>query len=379
MPSFAYDTTENLIDSQDMRDWEAMAYGTYNITYSSGLNTIILPRSTGSTSSYFTYYFYEIEGLRMRDEYEFSFTYMSNNLYTYDISACLFVLTAGGSIVQPVSVITTISSPTYNSTYQTYNCRFIPEQLVTVSSGYRLAIGFYFNGANSSSTSSSNDRCYIKDISLVNLDSNEGFFNAITNALGYLHLMLEEKFNSLSSWLTNVKDGIVNKLGTVQTAITNAIDNIQTWLNTVKTAITDKLEAVKTGIQNTLNTVKTAITDKLENVKIAIGDFFTMLKNYLLYFKHPVTLNNEGVPVDSQGNPVYMNPFKEPDIFETLDEWVENIQNSKETTEEAAEEGLEHISGVMGIITTLFTRVPFLTIFFGFILAVVIIKKVTGR
>ena len=357
VPSFA---DNNLINSQDLSNWEVYADDNISFSYSSGVSTVTVPTGSGQQLQgggyqILTYYIFEAHQLAYSHTFKFDFDFKSSSVENrYVVKPALLLLNQDDSIY---SVQLIGSAVTMSRSWATYSFTFVPSSVFpSIPSDKKIAISFSFVGGDNSA-SNYNTKFYFQNIALTDFDDNSGFLTQISNAIAYLHIMLDEAMCKIVG-------------GTTISGVTynGFFNDLATWLNNVKQGIVNKLTEVKNGI-----------IDKLEAVKTAIGDFFTMLKNYLLYFKHPVTLNNDGVPVDSQGNPVYENPFEEPEIFDTLDEWVETIDEAKDTTEDSADEGLSHISGVMGIITTLFTRVPFLSIFFGFVLAVVIIKKVTGR
>lgn len=215
-----------------------------------------------------------------------------------------------------------------------------------------------------------NFRLGISDITLRDLDDDTGFFESIINwirtvanditslgtSIGNWFSNLSTTIggyfttlgNNLNTWLTGVKDGIVNKLQSVQAAITNAIDGIEQWF-------------IELGND--------------------IGDFFTMLKNYILYFQHPVTLNADGVPVDGNGNPVYTNPFDDTldSVSDTLDDWFDSLDDFILTIQSVNVQ----ITGYLQTFTNIFNRfnagVPIMGVIITLALIVIVIKKIMGR
>lgn len=214
-------------------------------------------------------------------------------------------------------------------------------------------------------------------IELTNLDDNTGLFNSILE------------------WLQNIRNNIVdgfgNTVSSVSTGFSNLTSSLSTFFSNLSTSISNGLTAVKNGINDKLESVKTAINNKIDSIQtwfINLGDrineFFEKLKNYLLYFRHPVTLVN-GVPVDSNGNSIYTNPFssKLNNVKSTVDGWIDSINDFIETIDESADNVSQHLSVFKNVINRFFAAGntgPALMlgiVVFGVVF--VIIRKIIGR
>lgn len=206
-----------------------------------------------------------------------------------------------------------------------------------ITSGYTVRLEFIWT-----STTYGAINYYIsEDIYLNDNDDEDGLLHSIIEWLRDIRDKLVNGFSNLGLTITN-------KLQSVQSAITNAIDGIEQWF-----------------------------IDLGED----IGEFFTMLKNYVLYFQHPVTLNSDGVPVDGQGNPVYVNPFTDTldnitdtldDVFDDMDDFIAMIQSVN-----------VQITGYLSTFTAIFNRfntgVPIIGVIIALAMIVIVIRKILGR
>ena len=193
------------------------------------------------------------------------------------------------------------------------------------------------------------------------LSKNIGF-NDNTDNPGWLGKILE-KFTALG-----------DRIGSF---FTNLSDNISEFFN----SLGDRISGFFTDLKDNL-------TEKFNNLKQwfiglgdSIGEFFEMLKNYLLYFQHPVTLDKDGVPVGADGNPVYTNPFasKIEQFKETVNGWLQQIKDFVAQIDNSAESVSSYIKNGSSIVSGVLTAVPILTAVLTFALVLLVVRKVVGR
>lgn len=156
---------------------------------------------------------------------------------------------------------------------------------------------------------------------------------------------------------------IINAITSIPSKISGFFSDLATKIGGFFTDLSDKIRGFFTDLGN------------------KIGDFFTMLKNYILYFRHPVTLNSSGVPIGSDGKPIYINPFDSPleTVKKTFDGWIATLMNfvasidsSSATVSGYLKKGSTVIDGVLG-------AVPLLSAFVLFAVIFLVIRKVVGR
>ena len=106
-----------------------------------------------------------------------------------------------------------------------------------------------------------------------------------------------------------------------------------------------------------------------------------MLKNYLLYFQHPVTLDKDGVPIGADDKPVYTNPFasKIEQFKETVNGWLQQIKDFVAQIDNSAESVSSYIENGSSIVSGVLTAVPILTAVLTFALVLLVVRKVVGR
>lgn len=125
------------------------------------------------------------------------------------------------------------------------------------------------------------------------------------------------------------------------------------------------------------DSIKQKFVDLGENIK----SFFTTLKNYLLYFQDPVTLNSNGVLVDKYGNPVYTNPFDGPidKIQDTCDKWILTINDFLNGMEKSRIQVKGYIENGSTLVNGVLKGVPVLNVCLIFAAGFFVIRKVVGR
>ena len=123
--------------------------------------------------------------------------------------------------------------------------------------------------------------------------------------------------------------------------------------------------------------IKGFFTDLADNIK----GFFDSLKNYILYFQDPVTLNEDGVLVDANGNPIYVNPFENSieDIEETFNGWIEDIRGFISGMDESRVQVSGYLQTGTGLINDVLSASPIISAVLIFIASFFVIRKVVGR
>lgn len=124
-----------------------------------------------------------------------------------------------------------------------------------------------------------------------------------------------------------------------------------------------------------------SITSLPERIGNAISEFFTMLKNYFLYFQHPVSLDEDGVVLDANGQPIYTNPFGSAleSVKNTFDGWIEDIDTFISDMDESRINVSTYIEKGTSVINEVMSASPILTACIIFAAGFLVIRKVVGR
>lgn len=166
-------------------------------------------------------------------------------------------------------------------------------------------------------------------------------------------------------------------LGKILQNFTNLGDRISTFFSGLTDSISGFFSDLKQSIVNQFNNVKQWFVNLGEDIK----GFFTSLKNYLLYFEDPVTLDPNGVPVGADGKPVYTNPFasKIDEFKQTINGWLTQIQNFINQIGAAGSSVSSYIENGSTVVTGVLGAVPVLTAVLTFALVLLVVRKVVGR
>ena len=166
-------------------------------------------------------------------------------------------------------------------------------------------------------------------------------------------------------------------LGKILQNFTNLGDRISTFFSGLTDSISGFFSDLKQSIVNQFNNVKQWFVDLGQDIK----GFFTSLKNYLLYFEDPVTLDPNGVPIGADGKPVYTNPFASKiDTFkQTVDGWLTQIKDFIGQIDSASASVSSYIENGSTIVSGVLSAVPVLTAVLTFALVLLVVRKVVGR
>lgn len=189
-------------------------------------------------------------------------------------------------------------------------------------------------------------------IIIEDTDDNSGWFQRILNAI------------------KDLPTTIVNAITSIPNAIKGFIDNL--WQN-----IKNAFESVGQWFSELGDKIGQWFVDLGDNIK----DFFTMLKNYLLYFQHPVTVNDDGVLVGADGQPVYTNPFDGPidKVEETVNSWISKLNDFISSMEDSRVKVSGYLEQGSSVITKVLTAVPILSAVVAFAAGFFVIRKLVGR
>lgn len=166
-------------------------------------------------------------------------------------------------------------------------------------------------------------------------------------------------------------------LGKILQNFTNLGDRISGFFSNLGESIGNFFADLKQSIVNQFNNVKQWFIDLGDDIK----GFFTSLKNYLLYFEDPVTLDPNGVPIGADGKPVYINPFasKIDEFEQTINGWLTQIQNFVNQIGSAGSSVSSYIENGSSVVTGVLGAVPVLTAVLTFALVLLVVRKVVGR
>lgn len=331
---------ENLIES-DLTQWTELWSSNPNFT-SQGSGKYMVSFSNSSASNVYAYYKVSNADISISDTYELSFDVWGH----FERVNC-YVLASFNNQIQQLDGVELgkiyDDFASSGNAYTTFKTKFVPSNLYDGGiSSFEVVLMFQI--VNTSTTN-----LWFQNMQLVNVTDEAGFFQSIGDWFSKVyHAIVGGKDSSGNDHLGLAGDiglRFTNIMNNVKNAITNAIAGIQQWFS---------------------------------DLGDRISDFFTMLKNYILYFQNPVIINSDGVPVDEYGEPIYENIFDIPDFFEKLEDWVDDLENARTDVQNGANQGVEKIRLTIAPLTSIISRVPFLTVFITFALAVIVIKKVIG-
>ena len=166
-------------------------------------------------------------------------------------------------------------------------------------------------------------------------------------------------------------------LGKILQNFTNLGDRISGFFSGLADSISGFFSDLKQSIVNQFNNVKQWFVDLGQDIK----GFFTSLKNYLLYFEDPVTLDSNGVPIGADGKPVYTNPFasKIDEFKQTVSGWLTQIKDFVSQIDSAGSSVSSYIENGSTIVSGVLSAVPVLTAVLTFALVLLVVRKVVGR
>lgn len=217
--------------------------------------------------------------------------------------------------------------------------------------GYSTAIKIY--SQSNYSNSGSYERFQIsRYIKITDLDDDVSWFKKIINAIKAIP-------GSISTFFSNLGDRIGGFFDTVNTKINNFKDNVGSWFSDLK------------------ETIKQKFVDLGKD----IGEFFEKLKNYLLYFQHPVTTNSDGVLIGADGKPVYTNPFESAlqKVEDTVYDWLGKISNFLDSMEQSRVDVSGYLENGSTLINGVLKASPALAVCLTFAVGFFVIRKVVGR
>lgn len=271
--------------------------------------------------------------IRPDHEYNFSFSwgYRINVLHVTDVH--LIIYDSSGNEYSRKTVFTS------SSVSGTADFNFILKSN-ELPDGYSTAIKIY--SQSNYSNSGSYERFQIsRYIKITDLDDDVSWFKKIINAIKAIP-------------------------GNIGTFFDNLIESIR-----------QKFNDLKTWIDNLGNDIKQWFKDLGED----IGEFFEKLKNYLLYFQHPVTTNSEGVLIGADGKPVYTNPFESAlqKVEDTVYDWLGKISNFLDSMELIRADVSGYLENGSTLVNGVLKASPALAVCLTFAVGFFVIRKVVGR
>lgn len=257
--------------------------------------------------------------VRADHEYNLKFKWAYNFATQCNFTVSLRFLDASGAIIKN-QILFSSSSPGHEKVYS-FDLNFtpvVPEE----QSGYKCDLYLEFNQA--AHDISARQKFFISQtLSLTDLDDNSGALNGILEAI---------------------------------------------------LSIPEKIKGFFTDLANSIGAFFQELSDNIKG-------FFDSLKNYILYFQDPVTLNQDGVLVDENGNPIYVNPFDNSieDIEETFNGWIEDIRGFISDMDVSRVQVSGYLETGTGIINDVLGASPVISAVFIFIASFFVIRKVVGR
>lgn len=163
--------------------------------------------------------------------------------------------------------------------------------------------------------------------------------------------------------------------------VITAIKEIPTKVTALGQTIGNFFSDLISSVGALFKDLKESIQNKFIELGENIGKFFTSLKNYMLYFTDPVTLNSDGVLVDKSGKPIYTNPFASSieKIKDTLDSWMLSINNFLNGMEDSRKSVSGYLKSGTDLVNGVLKSVPILTVCLTFAVGFCVVRKVVGR
>ncbi len=179
------------------------------------------------------------------------------------------------------------------------------------------------------------------------------------------------------SWFKKIINAIKAIPGSISTFFSNLGDRISGFFDNLIESIRQKFNDLKTWIDNLGNDIKQWFKDLGED----IGEFFEKLKNYLLYFQHPVTTNSDGVLIGPDGKPVYTNPFESAlqKVEDTVYDWLGKISNFLDSMEQSRTDVSGYLENGSTLVNGVLKSSPALAVCLTFAVGFFVIRKVVGR
>lgn len=298
-------------------------------------------------------------------EYSLDFWYAFNTASFGSLFVVLEVLDGNQNLINSQILYTSPDNLT-SDTWTNCNISFKPD-LSGVQSGYSCRLIFRFCQAHNGSPWSVHISNYIY---FNDNDDDSGLLDGILDWLSRIYHSVAGGTDREGVTHTGIVQGIKNGLSNLGDRISNFFDNLAE-------NIKQKFNDLKSWIENLGNNIKQWFIDLGENIR----EFFTMLKNYLLYFQHPVTLNSDGVLVGADGQPVYTNPFANAleKVENTVYGWLNDISNFLDGIDESRQNVKAYLDNGSTFINGIFKISPILSVCVAFAVAFLVIRKVVGR
>lgn len=287
----------------------------------------------------------------IRAEHEYNVTLAFQQTYNLAAEFVTYVniYNSNGSLFKQKAVFADTSSYTKRSL--DFNFSFSKSEL---PDGYYCRFVFQINQQTFGVNNSKVDNAFSisEYITITDLDDDSGWFQKIINAI----TSIPEK---IGNFFSNLGESISNWFSELLSNLKTQFQNIGKWFS----ELGDK------------------IGQFFVNLGEDIKEFFTMLKNYLLYFQHPVTLNSDGVLVGKDGKPVYTNPFDSAieTVRSKIYEWIDNIDSFIEGMDESRENVSGYLEKGSSFINGIMKASPILTACVLFAVGFYVIRKVVGR
>lgn len=273
--------------------------------------------------------------------------------HNYDLNFKTAISYSGSYEIIVIVAGTTVFQKSFNDyKVQSIKCNFnMPSNVVsgqtTVKIEYRVPKEYSYG------SSGQNVRYYISEnIEFVDRTDNPNWLQKILNRFTSLG-------DTIGSFFGSLGDRISGFFDTVNTKINDFKNNVSSWFSDLK-------ETIK---------------QKFVDLGNDIGEFFEKLKNYLLYFQHPVTTNSEGVLIGADGKPVYTNPFESAlqKVEDTVYDWLGKISNFLDSMEQSRTDVSGYLENGSTLVNGVLKASPALAVCLTFAVGFFVIRKVVGR
>lgn len=235
-----------------------------------------------------------------------------------------------------------------------------------------------------------------------NTSSFSGFGDSAGDTVGFLYgiadgtlLVTTDKGDKTTGLLDSIIDWIKQIIEDIKSLPEKISNSLSRFFENLGNKLTELKDGISNFFENLWNNLKSAfedIGDWFSELGESIGQFFTdlgesikgffeMLKNYLLYFQHPVKLNSDGVLVNDKGQPIYTNPFDSAidQVKETVDGWISDIKDFINDMDTSRVNVSGYLKTGTGFINDIMSAAPILSACVIFAAAFFVIRKVVGR
>lgn len=322
----------------------------------------ILNTTSGvAASTYMTLNLFDGFVIRPDHEYTMSFSFGNRMQVRSKLDVYVIIYNANGSQYGSKSVYSFDGICANSSQTADFNFKLKSSEL---PDGYRTSLKLVYQSFWTNTSNAVPERFYIsRYISVVDNDDNSGLLKEIISAIKAIPSNISSFFSSLGDriggFFSEIKQRMIETYNGLVYNLTQFKDGVKSWFKNLG----DRIEQFFIDLGND------------------IGEFFEKLKNYLLYFQHPVTTNSDGILIGSDGKPVYTNPFQSAldKVETTVYDWLGKISDFLDSMEQSRVDVAGYLENGSALVNGVLKASPALAVCITFAVGFFVIRKVVGR